>query len=606
MPVAAVGRILTGMSEPTSSLERLLADLKRRKVFRVMAVYGATAFVVLQVVDLAFPRLGLPEWTITFILVATLAGFPIAVALAWAFDSTPDGVVRTADAAPGELEAIAAQPALNRWPAGLLALAGVALLFGSGWWMGRRGGPDTVAGTTAPAVVEAGAKSVAVLPFVDMSEAGDQEWFADGLTEEILNSLAALPELRVTARTSSFQFRDLDRDIKEIADTLGVAHVVEGSVRRIGDELIVTAQLIRATDGTHLWSNRYERAADDLFDVQRDVAERVATALNVLLDADRREAMFRSGTSNVEAFEAYLRGVDELARWHSDERESAPDAGQAAFERALELDPGYAEAALAHMDLYSHALMDGMDIGMSQEEVREALLHDLEVAAKNASNPTTRLVAEINTELFSRTWHRMGGLVAELGAQPDVEQIRTSKQGGWLRHMLILADRSLARRIAEADTTANPLDPSAWMGIAMVTLSDGDPEAALEMIERGRRRAGNVPMMNGIENLIGLRDDPSPAHRWIERLEPASREFPEQWLLPAYRALGDDASLASLTRRIDSLPAGSAIFVQMIALSGTVPFDLADAPNFARRIDQAGIDLVNFGTPLGPTGPSRN
>jgi TolB-like protein len=588
------------MSESTSPLARLLADLKRRKVFRVMAVYGATAFVVLQVVDLAFPRLGMPEWTVTFVLLAAMAGLPLAVVLAWAFDSTPEGVVRTADPAPGELEAIAAQPALRRWPAGLLALAGVALLFGGGWWMGQRSGAERVDGTTTLTGAQADARSVAVLPFVDMSEAGDQEWFANGLTEEILNSLAALPELKVTARTSSFQFKGQDRDIKEIADTLGVAHVVEGSVRRIGNDLVVTAQLIRAADGTHLWSNRYERAAEDLFDVQRDVAERVATALDVFLDAERREAMFRSGTRNVEAFEAYLRGAEEAEKWHAGKADPGSDAGQAEFERAMALDPEYAEAAIAHMDQYSHVVMNGRDIGLSQEEARAAMLRDLEFAAEHASNPTTRLVAEINAELFASTWFRMRGLIDQLATRPDVGRLQLSRGGvGWLRHVVVVADRDLARTLAEADTAASPLDPTAWWGLALVELADGDLEAAREILERGRRRAGNHRFMNLTEYLIDLREDPSPARRWVERAEDESETgFPRNSLLPAYRALGDEASVAALARRIDALPGGSAMFMQVIAISGSVPFDLPDTPNFARRLEEAGIDLSDFGTPV--------
>jgi TolB-like protein len=589
------------MNEPPRSLPYLFAELKRRKVFRAVAVYGASAFAVLQVADLAFPRLGMPDWTVTTVLLLSLAGFPVAVLLAWVFEATPEGMKRTSDAMPGELEAIVAQPAARRWPAGLLALVGMVLLFGGGWWVGQRSGQASLSPAMTSEASEAGAtqdRSVAVLPFVDLSEAGDQEWFADGLAEEILNSLAALPELRVTARTSSFQFRGQDRDIKEIADTLGVAYVVEGSLRRFGDELVAAAQLVRASDGTHVWSNSYARSAEDLFDVQRDVAEKVATALQVFLDDERREAMFRSGTRNVEAFEAYLRGIEEAEKWHSGDADPGSDAGQAEFERALTLDPGYAEAAVAHMDRFSHALMGGIDIGMSPYEVREALFRDLEYAAEHASSPTTRLVAEINAEIFSPTWHRMGGLVEQLGRHPDVTQLRVSNEGvGWLRHLLLITDLGLARRLAEADTVANRLDPTAWWGLALVELGEGDQARALVTIERGRRVAGDHPFLRATENLVDLRADPSPAHRWVERLESSSAEFPRNWLLPAYRALGDEPSVAALARRIDLLPGGSAMFMQIIALSGSVPFDLSDTPSFARRLSEAGIDLSGYGVP---------
>ena len=585
------------MRDSPSSLPRLFAEMKRRKVFRVMAVYGVIGFGVIEAAEAIFPRVGLPDWTVTLIVWLALLGFPIAVVLAWAFESTADGIKWTEDATPQEISAIVSQPAYKRLPAGLLALAGAALLFG-GWWMGARTGPEQPVALDSATSAEAGAdtRSVAVLPFVDMSEAGDQEWFADGLAEEILNSLASLPELRVTARTSSFQFRGVDRDIVEIADTLGVAHVLEGSVRRIGSELVVTAQLIRAADGSHLWSDRYERDADDLFDVQRDVAEKVATALDVLLDAERRERMFSSGTRNVEAFEAYLKGAREFEEWHAGDRDSGSDVGQSQFEKALELDPNYGEAALAHADRYTHGFMGDPRVGLSQEESREALLRDLEYAAEHAANPTTRLIAQINAEIFSPTWHRMAGLVEQLAARPDVgKSALLGSQAGWLHHMLVLADNQLARKIATTAVASNPLDQSTWWRLARVELADGNPEAAAEAIERGRRLTGDHPFMRMTLTFISMRDDPVVARRWVESARDVSTD-PQNLLLPAYHALGDEAGVASLARRIDVRPDGNVQFMQVIAISGSVPFDLADTPNFANRLNEAGIDLSDFGT----------
>ncbi|HSM07418.1 MAG TPA: hypothetical protein VLA33_00190 [Gemmatimonadota bacterium] len=586
------------MSETPSSLPRLFAELKRRRVFRVMAVYGATAFVLLQAADLLAQGMGLSDQVLRITTFLVLVGFPIAVVLAWAFESTPDGVRRTEDATPEEISAIIALPASRRWPAGLLALAGVALLVG-GWWIGRQGGAQAanMGSTTSVADASTAAASIAVLPFADLSEAGDQAWFADGLAEEILNSLAALHELKVTARTSSFQFRDGDRDITEIADTLGVAHVLKGSVRRIGDELIVTAQLIRAADGTHLWSNTYQRDAADLFDVQRDVAEKVAAALDIFLDDRKREAMFRTGTRDVEAFEAYLRGVDQQDRWHDGERGPDNDAGQAEFTRALALDPGYAEAALGRADPYSHVLMGGHDWGMNQEEAREALLSDLRFAAENARSPTTRLVAEINAELFSRHWYRMGALVDELAQQEDLGRLAHISTG-WLTHLLIVANPEAARRLAEAELEANPLDGWAWWRLAAVELAQGDIEAATTILDRGRTRAGTSAPATAARRFIAMRSDPGAAQRWVgtEENQTGASLFTRKWFLPAYQVLGKDVSATA--REIDSLPGGNAMFIQLLAVSGSVPFDLADTPNFAARLEEAGIDLSGFGVPM--------
>ena len=154
------------------------------------------------------------------------------------------------------------------------------------------------------------------------------------------------------------------------------------------------------------------------------------------------------------------------------------------------------------------------------------------------------------------------------------------------------------RAPASALTAASPLDPTAWWGLALVELADGDVDAAREILERGRRRAGNHRFMNATENLIDLRDDPSPARRWVERNEDESEDdYPQNFWLPAYRALGDEDSVSALARRIDALPGGSAMFIQIIAISGSLPFDLSDTPNFARRLDEAGIDLSDFGVP---------
>lgn len=587
------------------SYQRLFAELKRRHVFRVMAVYGIVGFIVLQVVDLAVPALLLPDWTYRFVALLLLIGLPIATVLAWAFEQTPGGWKGTEPADRDELEAIVAQPASKRWPAGLLALVGVAALVAGAWWVGRQTAPAgiTEGHARAPSAITdtTPAKSVAVLPFADLSEAGDQQWFADGVTEEILNSLAALPELKVTARTSSFLFRGRDRDIEEIADTLGVAHIVEGSVRRIGDDLVVTAQLIRTSDGTHLWSNTYERSSEDLFNVQRDVAEKVATALKVLLDEEKREAMFRSGTRSVQAFEAYLRGMEESRRWHADDADPESDAGQAEFERALELDPDYAQAAIAHVDRYAHVLMDGLDIGVSQKEARAALLRDLEVAAENASSPTMRLVAEVNAELFSPTWFRMDGLIERLAAHPDVEQLR-EEQKMWLPLLLIVADRTLARRLAEAAVAANPLDPVAWSNLANIELAEGRTDAALATVARARRMTGQHSYLETVENVVALRGDSARAREILEAVRERSdgqstEVWPQAGLLVLYAKIGDRASAAALTGRIDALPAGSAIFIRHLATTGTVLFDLADAPNFARNLEEAEIDLSGFGVP---------
>ncbi|TFG66229.1 MAG: tetratricopeptide repeat protein [Gemmatimonadales bacterium] len=316
----------------TPGYQRFFAELKRRRVFRVMAVYGAVAFVVLQVADIALPGLGLPEWTITMILALALLGFPFAIVLAWAFESTPEGIKRTEEAAPGELGAIIAAPASQRWPAGVLALVGMTALLAGVWYMGRQSAPTTSADLTSGPVVA----SIAVLPFVNMSDDAGNEYFSDGISEELLNLLAKIPELHVAARTSSFSYKNQDVKLADVARELNVAHVLEGSVRKSGNEVRITAQLIKADDGFHMWSETWDRTLDDIFAIQDEIAADVVAQLKVSL-------LGAAPTTDVTDPEAYALFLQARQLSRQDTAEGF-ERSNALFEHALEIEPEYAAA----------------------------------------------------------------------------------------------------------------------------------------------------------------------------------------------------------------------------------------------------------------------
>lgn len=328
------------MSE-TPSYQRLFAELKRRRVFRVAAVYGATAFVALQVADLLQEGLQLPQTFLTTATIVALVGFPVALALAWAYERTPQGVVRTPDPKPHEIEEIVAQPPGRRWPVGIAAAAGTALLLLSSWWgLGRPDAPGTDRGDYT---------SIAVLPFDNMSGNVEDAYFADGLSEELLNALTRVPGLRVAGRTSSFALRDANLDLKTIADTLGVETVLEGSVRRSGGRVRVTAQLIEAEEGFHLWSQDWERelTADNVFEIQDEIAGAVALAMasgdepNVAGGGSETDLVPASvRTSDLGAYELYLAGRHHWATRTPDGLEEAVRL----FEAALDRDSTYAPA----------------------------------------------------------------------------------------------------------------------------------------------------------------------------------------------------------------------------------------------------------------------
>lgn len=278
----------------------LLTELRRRNVFRVAAAYLVVGWVLIQVVSLIADPLGLPDWTDTFFIVLLAVGFPVALLLAWAFEMTPEGMKLTV--AVPEAQSIASKTARRldyAIVAGLVVLAGVIV------WQ-QMASPRASSGTELAAGFSSDARSVAVLPFADMSEDGDQAYFADGISEEILNVLVRIPDLQVAGRTSSFAFRGQDQDLREIGSALNVSHVLEGSVRRSGTRLRITAQLIRSTDGFHIWSETYDREIADIFDIQDEIAAAVAgeLAISLGLEIERADA---TRTDDIEAYELYLR-----------------------------------------------------------------------------------------------------------------------------------------------------------------------------------------------------------------------------------------------------------------------------------------------------------
>ena len=338
----------------------LIAELKRRNVIRVGLLYCIAAWLVLQVADVLFGLIGVPDWSLRLVFGLLLLGLPLALIFAWVFELTPEGLRRERPSEELPPEAPRAMPEvprrLNTTIIVLLALTVVVLL--AERWL-RPQGPEPTAATTgevapaanpAPAPVSDAAapetadpRSLAVLPFVNMSGDAENEYFSDGLTEELLNVLAQVDGLRVAARTSSFRFKGHVGDMADIARQLNVGHLLEGSVRRAGDRVRITAQLISPADGFHLWSQTYDRELTDIFAIQDDIAAEVANALRARLLGEAMPAVARPPTGNLDAYTAYLRGKQAL---RSTGYAAYEEAG-AAFREALSLDPEFAAAHAA-------------------------------------------------------------------------------------------------------------------------------------------------------------------------------------------------------------------------------------------------------------------
>jgi TolB-like protein/Tfp pilus assembly protein PilF len=370
------------------SYQEFFAELKRRKVFKVAAVYGVASFIILQVADLLGQGLRLGDTFLPFVTAIVLLGFPFALIMAWAFEMTPKGVQRTTAPAAGEIEQIVAAPISQRWPAGLMALVGVAALAGGAWWVGRQTAPD--ASTSADAPTEARLAmvdpaddtrpSIAVMPFADMSPEGDQQYFGDGMTEEILNSLIKIRDLRVSGRTSTFAYKGQDKDLRDIGSELGVGYLVEGSVRKAGDQLRITAQLIDASDGSHLWGDQYDRSMNDVFAIQTEIAEAIALELRVPLGLDAGEQLV-TPTADLEAYDLYLSG-----RARMRERGGALLEARALLEAAVARDSTWAPAwaALAEVAELRIWHEDARPEDMTRQEFNPIALAESERAARRA------------------------------------------------------------------------------------------------------------------------------------------------------------------------------------------------------------------------------
>jgi len=347
------------MSAP--GYQRFLAEMKRRKVFRVAAVYGGTAFVVLEGVALLAEGLTLSPGVLQTVTVVILAGFPLALALAWAFQVTPEGVRRTDPATTADIDAIVAQPRGKRWPAGILGLLGGVAIATAGWWaLGSRPatddpGPSTeesTAALTKPADVYLA--SLAVLPFANRSADPENEYFTDGVHDDILTALSRLEDLKLISRTSVMRYRDTETSIREIGRELGVATVLEGSVQRSGERVRITVQLIDAETDNHLWAETYdeELTAANVFAIQSDVARQIAAALEATLVAGEQAAV-RPPTESLEAYDRLTEARFLLATRGNENMFRSVDL----FREAIALDSTYAMAhtglAEAYLILYS-------------------------------------------------------------------------------------------------------------------------------------------------------------------------------------------------------------------------------------------------------------
>lgn len=347
---------------------QFIAELKTRGVYQVAALYCAGAWALLQVADLFFPMLGLPDSSVTMVLLAAIAGFPIALLLSWWFDLTPEGVVSAPSSGePGRRVTLSVPHLLEL---GLI----LALVVSVGYLYIERLTPGQSAPVPAGVTsADPGRPSVAVMPFLTLSSSEEMRYLGDGLAEEILNLLSRLNELNVAARTSSFLFRNQEADLREIAGKLGVGHILEGSVRHDGEHIRVTAQLVEASSGFQVWSAAYDRDMGGLLELQEDIARKVVESLQLVLSEQSSDLLSREQeTVEPVAYDYYLRGRDYLRRQRD---ESNLETAISFFRRALEVDGRFADAWAG--------LCDGL-LGLYEISHRSAVFDEGEAACQRA------------------------------------------------------------------------------------------------------------------------------------------------------------------------------------------------------------------------------
>jgi TolB-like protein len=594
-------------------------ELQRRNVVRVGVAYTVIAWVIAQVAEFAFESFGAPDWTIKSLVVLLLLRLPLALIFAWVYEMTPEGLKKEKDV--DRSQSITPQTG-RRIDRVIISMLVIALAFFAFDKYSREpaateaASEDTNEIVSKPAPIaavpdaRAPKKSVAVLPFIAMSTGTDDEYFADGLTEEILNSLAQLPELLVTARTSAFVFKGDDLPpITEIAEKLGVRHVVEGSVRRSGDRLRVTAQLIRASDGFHLWSNNYDSTSADTIKVQESIAERIAIALDVALDEEKSEAMRNAGLRDAEAFTLYQKGVHLFDQAHGEiEMIGGLRAANGYFDQVIERVPEFGTVYQYRADLWTHMLSEdlqgGPDERFTAKEAAEAYskaVADFRAAAQYVRNPDSRMHAEIDLAFIEGNWRGLKARTERLLAAD------TCADGNWapsIANVVGLSEQH--RKQSEYILACDPLRSLNWFNLVRATLWTGDSEEAVRiaregmevapraLIEAGRYEEAETVIDSVVRDqrfaqnarilLAAKQGDLAAYQRALAALDD---NFDQRFIaLPVYAWVGQREDANRIAARYDEHPWGPWQLWQAAHWCACgAPWDLEVTPNFARMIE---------------------
>jgi serine/threonine-protein kinase len=438
----------------------LFAELKRRRVFRALIGYGIAAFAVLQIIEPIMHGLHWPDAVLSYVVAALALGFPLVVTLAWIFDVNEGRLERTAPAGG---------PRGARVALALVLIGIAAAAPGAVWYFYVRDRHRPVSEASAP--------SIAVLPFVNLSSDKEQEYFSDGISEEILNALAQVEGLRVIGRTSSFSLKGKNEDLRFIGQKLDVANLLEGSVRKSGRRIRITAQLVTTSNGSHVWSQEFDRELTDVFAVQEEIANAVVVALKPKLLTAHPASVEEQRTSNPEAHDQYLLGRHFYARGSGDGFVRAVKS----LEKAVALDPNYAAAwsalSLAQFWASDQApLQNDPSIGFPR--ARFAADKALALAPKMAEAWAAR--GSLRTTVDEDWEGARADLERALALSPGSVDVRIAY--GWL--LAATGNPQEAISVMRKATILDPLSAAAWMEISSFYLGTGELDEAISAAQR--------------------------------------------------------------------------------------------------------------------------
>lgn len=565
-------------NKPDMPLRHFWDQLRRRNVIRVAILYVVASWLVLQIAGLLLDLLAIPPWGLRLVFAVLLLGLPIALCFSWAYELTPEGLKRE--------HTVPSDASSRAWTARRLDVITIVLLVAVAVGLGidrfTRATSATRSTTSATAedatTAAASDVSVAVLPFVNMSGDADNEYFSDGLTEELLNRIARLPGLRVTGRTSSFAFKGRDEDLRDIGTKLGVTNILEGSVRKSGNRVRVTAQLVDSSNGSHRWSSTYDRELGDIFAIQEEIAGAVARALSLTLGVPALSE--RPPTNSLQAYELYLQGRLFLAR----PGEAAIRQSIALFEQANALDPKFARAHSARAAAWAalptfvrrserealqaaeRAALQALALDPSIAEAeavlagsRAYLHHDLVGGEQHFRRAITLEPNDALSHLLHGQFLARVGLLtrarSELEHTLRLDPVSPATSGALALASYMLRDSDAALAYARQAQALG--DPFGWLVEGQVLRDRGDLRLAATRLDQYGTRVGHVALLHGAAVLALKEPTQRPqVLRGVEENCPSGKLRPSACVF-LYSVLGEqERALEQAKRLIDSGAAG--------------------------------------------------